>query len=75
MLSTIFAFPSPHHHIPDPAPPRPNGGERVLRRRVFDEPQMQALICSFDEKSCLALHAAAEMVQVQVQVVGKDQID
>jgi len=78
LLSTIFAFPPPHRHIPDSAPPRPNNSERVSQRRVFgdSEPQMQALICSLDEKSCLALHAAAEMVQVQVQVVGtKDQID
>ena len=62
MLSTIFAFPLPHFRIPDPASPQPSGCELVLRHCVFfDEPQMQALIRSLDEKSHLALHAAADM--------------
>jgi hypothetical protein len=61
MLATILAFPPPPYSNSDLALPRPNDHELVMGRRVFfDEPQMQTLIRSLDEKSRIAMQAAAD---------------
>jgi hypothetical protein len=59
MMATIRAFPYPPSR--GPALQRPDDHECIMDRRIFfDEPQMQTLTSSFDEKSQLFLKGSAD---------------
>jgi len=68
MMATILSFPLPEGD--SPPQPRLDDVERVKDRRVFtDEPQMQSLIATLDNKRRTDLDDAAERVRARLPLV------